>query len=200
MRNKIAYLIAIASMLSLLTSCLSAEPNNSLNEAATSSPVISSEPSMTPSSDPKPTQTESNSKYSTPLENQKKYEYKVDPNDAIPSNEAAIKLATLYMDDMMTESPERTFYITRYECLSVELLPTCSMSEAAAFTYRLKDSERAENLWIMEIRVRFQYEGVLDPAGPGVGQWMESLHQGSPVGFLLSYNDGVYTMQSRWTG
>ena len=145
----------------------------------------------------KPRATELSNGYSMPMENQKKYEYRVDPNDGISAKEAALKLATLYMEDMMTESPERTFYITRYEGLGVELLPTVSMSEVEAFNYGLKDSERADNSWIVEIRVRFQYEGVLDPAGPGVGQWMENLHQGSPVGFLLTYSDGVYTMQSR---
>ena len=153
-----------------------------------------------PITEPDPTEADSVSKYSTPLENQKKYEYRVDPNDGISTDEAALKLATLYMEDMMTESSERTFYITRYESLSVELLPTATMSEVEAFNYGLKDSERADNSWIVEIRVRFQYEGVLDPAGRGVGQWMEQLHQGSPVGFLLTYNDGIYTMQSRWKG
>ena len=54
-------------------------------------------------------------------------------------------------------------------------------------------------MWLVDIRARFRYTGVISPIGPSEGdRWCDQLHQGSPVGFRLRLNEsGVYVMQSR---
>ena len=62
----------------------------------------------------------------------------------------------------------------------------------------LRDDEIAADRWIVQIDVEYRYEGIISPAGPGVGQWMDVLWQGSPVDFLLCRDGNTFTMQSRY--
>lgn len=136
----------------------------------------------------------------TPLENTRVYEYVYDGPETgdAAAVEVARALAVLFMDDLTVESEIRTFRITEYQNLSVTLRPTLEMSEASIFDYRLRDDEIGADRWIVQIDVEYRYEGILSPAGPGVGQWIDFLWQGSPVDFLLCRDENTFTMQSRY--
>jgi hypothetical protein len=100
----------------------------------------------------------------------------------------------------MTPSDARTFTITEYRDLKVRLLPTTDMDRESADIYVLRPSEISKDTWIVEIDVSFQYEGVISPIGSADQRWIDSLYQGSPIGFLLTRNGTEYTMRSRYSG
>ena len=136
----------------------------------------------------------------TPLENTRVYEYVYDGPETggAAAMEAARTLAALFMDDLTVYSNMRTFRITEYRDLSVTLRPTLEMSEASILDYRLRDDEIGADRWIARIDVEYRYEGIISPAGPGVGQWLDFLWQGSPVDFLLCRDGNTFTLQSRY--
>lgn len=144
--------------------------------------------------------------FSTPIGNTTLYIYTDDVNLTTTNSEvsspddAATVLAELYLNDMMNPSDNRTFKITKYKNLKVNLYPTLDMDKETADIYFLQDYERAINTWIMEIDVMFQYEGILSPIGSVENEWIDGLYQASPIGFLLVYKDSEaeYTMQSRY--
>ena len=165
-----------------------------------------------PVSDPQP-----KTPYSIPIENTKLYVY-VSGESASDSEEsttypeeAAVELAKSFLDDLMTPSDARTFTITEYRDLKVRLLPTTDMDRESADIYVLRPSEISKDTWIVEIDVStiqvsllisdsFQYEGVISPIGSADQRWIDSLYQGSPIGFLLTRNGTEYTMRSRYSG
>lgn len=136
----------------------------------------------------------------TPLENTTVYEYVYDGPETgdAAAMEAARALAALFMDDLTADSDMRTFRITEYRDLSVALRPTLGMSEESVVDYRLQDDEIGADRWVVQIDVEYRYEGIISPAGPGVGQWLDFLWQGSPVDFLLCRDGNTFTMQSRY--
>lgn len=144
-------------------------------------------------------------RYASPIENTQLYCYtasgRVDRADAEQvetPEQAARLLAQMFLEDLCTPSDERTFRITAYRGLSVEVLPTLSMDEETRAVYDLRREELGENTWIVEIGVEYQYEGTLSPVGPSSGQWIDILYQASPVGFLMTESGGSYTLQSRY--
>jgi hypothetical protein len=111
--------------------------------------------------------------------------------------EVALRLATLFIEDMTTESSERTFRITRYRDLSVDLFPTTEMGNAEKAEYNLTEEEISETFWIAEISVSFQFDGMYSLIGIAHKQWIDILYQGSRIGFLLQKDGNTYTWQSR---
>ncbi|MBR2095819.1 MAG: hypothetical protein IJ908_09495 [Fibrobacter sp.] len=142
----------------------------------------------------------------SPIENTSLYSVSVDAGQSCETNDsvmrtpeqAALLLAELYLDDLCTPSETRSFQITAYRNLSVEVTPTSSMEMETREIYALRDQEIAENTWIVEIHVEYQYEGTMTPMGPGQGQWIDVLYQSSPIGFLMTRSQSHYTMQSRY--
>lgn len=134
--------------------------------------------------------------YSSPMENDTVYRCQsTSPEDA------ALTLAKAYMDDMMGYSGLRTFTILEYRNLTVWLTPT--LEENAAAVYRLGQEEIGDNTWVVDIDVEYRCVGTITdpPVGPvpeDAEWWIESLAQGSPVGFLLTYDGTEYTLQSRY--
>lgn len=141
--------------------------------------------------------------YSTLMENTKVFyytDYSADPakeGDTSKEEKAALELAKLFMADLMTESNKRTFRVTQYRDLSIEILPTITMSEETASIYFLKENEIDPNKWIVEISISYKYEGVLSPIGKIENQWIDILDQSSPIGFLMVKDGDLYTLQSR---
>lgn len=111
---------------------------------------------------------------------------------------AAYELARLFMDDLKKEDPSRTFRITEYEDLRVEAVATMDMDVETAAIYNLQEEEKSENTWVVEIYVRYRYEGILSPIGPSNGEWIDVLYQASPIGFLMTKDDNSYSLQSRY--
>jgi hypothetical protein len=143
--------------------------------------------------------------FSAPIENTNIYTCTKDDklttsDDILSPQNAAFSLASLYLDDLMTPSNDRTFRITEYKNLSVDLYPTLAMDDEMSAIYGLKDYEKADNTWIMEINVMFQYEGIITPIGSIENTWIDVLYQASPIGFLLVCEEpgAKYTMQSRY--
>lgn len=136
-------------------------------------------------------------RYQFPMENTKKFQIKA---NGLTPDEAALALAGMFMDDLMTPPDDRTFLVTEYKNLSVAVTPTTQLSEAALDGYAVRPTaeEIGENRWMVAVDVDFRYCGFLDTFGNGVGQWLNCLHQGSPVDFLLTLENGTYTLQSRW--
>ena len=135
--------------------------------------------------------------YSSPIEHTDIYVYQA-PNEMTAPNDAALVLARQYLKDLMQPSQKRSFQITDYKDLDVELRSIPDMDEETARIYALQPSEIDERAWIVEIKVKFQYEGTISPIGSAEGQWIGELYQSSPVGFLLIQNGSEYTMQSRY--
>jgi hypothetical protein len=143
--------------------------------------------------------------YSTPIENTKLYYYTDDGHilnsekSKIDSPEkAAYELAVLYMEDLRIEDESRTFRITEYKDLKVEVIPTTQMDEETAAIYFLKDEEISNTTWIVEISVSYKYEGTLSPIGPSNNEWIDILYQGSPIGFLMTQEGNSFTLKSRY--
>ena len=136
-------------------------------------------------------------RYQFPMENTKKFQVAA---DGLTPEEAALTLAGMFMDDLMAPPDDRTFVVTEYKNLAVTVTPTTQLSEAALDSYAVRPAaeEIGENRWMVAVDVDFRYCGFLDTFGDGVGQWLSSLHQGSPVDFLLTLENGAYTLQSRW--
>ena len=116
---------------------------------------------------------------------------------------AAETLVAAYVDDLTKMDNMRCFTITDYRNLEVSVTPTLEMSEAdrSVYNYNLKDSEIGEDHWIVEFTMEYRWTGVLHdpPAGPGNGDyWMEQVHQGSPVGFLLTRDGDEFILRSRY--
>lgn len=135
--------------------------------------------------------------YSSPIEHTDIYVYQA-PNEMTTPNDAALVLARQYLKDLMQPSQKRSFQITDYKDLDVELRSIPDMDEETARIYALQPSEINEQAWIVEIKVKFQYEGTISPIGSAEGQWIGELYQSSPIGFLLVQNGAEYTMQSRY--
>ena len=116
---------------------------------------------------------------------------------------AAETLVAAYVDDLTKMDNMRCFTITDYRNLEVSVTPTLEMSEAdrSVYNYNLKESEIGENHWIVEFDMEYRWTGILHapPAGPGNGDyWMDQVHQGSPVGFLLTRDGDEFILRSRY--
>jgi hypothetical protein len=80
----------------------------------------------------------------------------------------------------------------------VEVRPTLELDGETAAVYGLREEESGEDTWLLELSARFRYTGVISPIGPSEGdRWCDQLHQGSPIGFLLTKTEMGYTLQSR---
>lgn len=120
--------------------------------------------------------------------------------------EAAQAMVTEFVEDLMVPDELRTFTITEYRNLTVEVTPTLELSEAdrSQYNYGLSEAELGENTWIVEFNMEYRFEGVLHgpPVGPSTGlpedYWVEEVHQGSPVGFLLTRDGDEFTLRSRY--
>lgn len=117
---------------------------------------------------------------------------------------AAETLVSAYVDDLTKMDNMRCFTITDYRNLEVSVTPTLEMSEVdrSVHNYNLKDSEIGADHWIVEFTMEYRWIGILHapPAGPGDGEhWMEQVHQGSPVGFLLTREGDEFVLQSRYS-
>lgn len=111
--------------------------------------------------------------------------------------QAASELAKMFMDDLCTESGERTFRVTEYRGLSVDVVQTTAMDEETRSLYFLSGDEIGENKWIVEISVEYKYDGVKSPMGPASGEWIDILYQGSPMGFLMVRDGNDYSLRPR---
>ena len=120
-----------------------------------------------------------------------------DAGDRLTPEQAAEKLAGMYMDDLCTESDGRTFRVTEYRDLSATVIPTGSMNEEEKAIYYLSAAETGDDMWIVEINVEYRYEGTKSPAGPSNGEWMDVLYQGSPTGFLMTADADGYSLRRR---
>ena len=134
--------------------------------------------------------------YSTTIENTTLYWYTdagvVDSRQPglLSPEEAAQKLAVLFMEDLKTDSEERTFKVTEYKNLSVSVMPTSQIDAETAAIYSLREEE---------ISVSYKYEGILSPVGPSNGEWIDILYQASPIGFLMTKDGNSYSLQSRYS-
>ena len=142
--------------------------------------------------------------FSTAIENTKLYCLTGDntiiseEQGGIPPEDAAYKLAELFMQDLMTKDETRTYRVTEYKELSVTLHSTIEMDSETACIYALKESEISADTWIVEISVLYKYEGIMSPIGPSNHEWIDVLYQGSPIDFLLKRDGETYSLQSRY--
>ena len=113
--------------------------------------------------------------------------------------EAAQKLAVLFMEDLKTDSEERTFKVTEYKNLFVSVMPTSQIDAETAAIYSLREEEISPDTWLVEISVSYKYEGILSPVGPSNGEWIDILYQASPIGFLMIKDGNSYSLQSRYS-
>ena len=142
--------------------------------------------------------------FSTAIENTKLYCLTGDntiiseEQGVISPEDAAYKLAELFMQDLMTKDETRTYRVTEYKELSVTLHSTIEMDSETACIYALKESEISADTWIVEISVLYKYEGIMSPIGPSNHEWIDVLYQGSPIDFLLKRDGETYSLQSRY--
>ena len=120
------------------------------------------------------------------------------PEPELSPEEAALRLTELFLEDMMTEDPGRTFRLLEYRDLRVEVMPTPDVDGETAAIYGLGEEEIGEDLWLVEPSASFRYTGVVSPIGPDRGErWIDTLYQGSRIGFLLTRTPEGYTLRSR---
>lgn len=142
--------------------------------------------------------------FSTAIENTKLYCLTGDntiiseEQGVISPEDAAYKLAELFMRDLMIKDETRTYRVTEYKELSVTLHSTIEMDSETACIYALKESEISADTWIVEISVLYKYEGIMSPIGPSNHAWIDVLYQGSPIDFLLKRDGETYSLQSRY--
>lgn len=97
--------------------------------------------------------------YSTTIENTTLYWYTdagvVDSSQpgSLSPEEAAQELAVLFMEDLKTDSEERTFKVTEYKNLSVSVMPTSQIDAETAAIYSLREEEISPDTWLVEISV-----------------------------------------------
>lgn len=135
-------------------------------------------------------------KQSTVMEHTAAYSYEA-PAGTTPE-EGALACARLFLEGLRQPAEERTFQIERYQDLGVTVMPTTTMDAETANIYFLQPEEISETTWVVEVEALFQFSGSLSPYGPWPGVWVEDLHQGSPVGFLLRQEGNTFTLQSRY--
>ena len=112
---------------------------------------------------------------------------------------AAERLAAMFLDDQAEPDPSRTFCLTEYRDLAVEVYPASVVNEQTDTDWGIpRDSELiADNVWLVYISASFRFAGVYAPIGPPAdGLWYETLHQGAPAPLLLTKTDGGYTLFS----
>lgn len=124
-------------------------------------------------------------------------ELSAEADGPLTPEQAALELAKMFMDGLCTESAERSFRVTEYRNLSVDVVRTTAMDEATRAIYFLSEDEIGRDKWIVEISVEYKYEGVKSPTGPSTGEWIDVLYQGSPVGFLMVRDGTDYSLRSR---
>lgn len=115
--------------------------------------------------------------------------------------EAARALAERFLEDLMTDSEGRTFRVTQYRNLKVELIPFKDISREELALYKPLEYELTDNNWLVKICVEFQYEGDMEPYGTGTGQWVDGLSLRDGVDFrlcLVNGDLGDYMLDSRW--
>ncbi len=196
---KIRFLLPLLLAALLLAGCRSEEAGRpSGMPAEPSSPAASSDPATppaSPESTARGTWETAADAYMTALFNPKTYSI----SGGMDETAAAERLAAMFLDDQTKPDPARTFFLTEYRDLAVEVYPSSVVSEQPDTDWGLlPDSEWiAGNTWLVYVSASFRFEGVYAPIGPpSDGLWYETLHQGSPCPLLLTETDGGYTLFS----
>lgn len=203
---KIRFFLPLLLAALLLAGCRSEEagrpsgmPAEPSSPATSSDPAAQSAPPTAPPASPESTARgtweTAEDAYTTALSNPKTYSI----SGGMDETAAAERLAAMFLDDQTEPNPARTFFLTEYRDLSVEVYPSSVVSQQPDTDWGLlPDSEWiAGNTWLVYVSASFRFEGVYAPIGPpSDGLWYETLHQGSPCPLLLTETDGGYTLFS----
>ena len=165
--------------------------------APSGSPIPSSDPAQPQTTPPTTRETWETAAdaYASALYNPKTYSIAGEMGEQA----AAERLAAMFLDDQAEPDPSRTFCLTEYRDLAVEVYPTSVVNDQTDTDWGIpRDSELiADNVWLVYISASFRFAGVYAPIGPPAdGLWYETLHQGSPAPLLLTKTDGGYTLFS----
>lgn len=157
---------------------------------------ISVPPSQSPTDTPPQVTQPDQYQYSTFMQNIKVYNVE---DTSLTPEVAAQQLMTLFLDDLSRPSQVRTFQITQYKNLRVEVLPTTELKATAVLGYGLTAEEVGKMFWIVLPEYEFQYTGTLSPIGEcPSGKWLNQEDQGNVRGFLLKQTEHGYSLQSRY--
>ena len=203
---KIRFFLPLLLAALLLAGCRSEEagrpsgmPAEPSSPATSSDPAAQSAPPTAPPASPESTARgtweTAEDAYTTALSNPKTYSI----SGGMDETAAAERLAAMFLDDQTEPNPARTFFLTEYRDLSVEVYPSSVGSHQPDPDWGLlPDSEWITgNTWLVYVSASFRFEGVYAPIGPpSDGLWYETLHQGSPCPLLLTETDGGYTLFS----
>ena len=153
-------------------------------------------PSQSPTDTPPQVTQPDQYQYSTFMQNIKVYNVE---DTSLTPEAAAQQLMTLFLDDLSRPSQVRTFQITQYKNLRVEVLPTTELKATAVLGYGLTAEEVGKMFWIVLPEYEFQYTGTLSPIGEcPSGKWLNQEDQGNVRGFLLKQTEHGYSLQSRY--
>ena len=153
-------------------------------------------PSQSPTDTPPQVTQPDQYQYSTFMQNIKVYNVE---DTSLTPEVAAQQLMTLFLDDLSRPSQVRTFQITQYKNLRVEVLPTTELKATAVLGYGLTAEEVGKMFWIVLPEYEFQYTGTLSPIGEcPSGKWLNQEDQGNVRGFLLKQTEHGYSLQSRY--
>ena len=203
---KIRFFLPLLLAALLLAGCRSEEagrpsgmPAEPSSPATSSDPAAQSAPPIPPPASPESTARgtweTAEDAYTTALSKPKTYAISGGRDEMA----AAERLAAMFLDDQTEPNPARTFFLTEYRDLSVEVYPSSVVSQQPDTDWGLlPDSEWITgNTWLVYVSASFRFEGVYAPIGPpSDGLWYETLHQGSPCPLLLTETDGGYTLFS----
>lgn len=184
----------------LLSACIATnpveQPQESLKPVEESPEIIYMPGEPTPTLTPE--QIEKLGPYRSIMQNTTVYALADESHQNTPQQAAEI-LAKAFFDDMKMPSGDRTFYLTEYEELQVNVTWVPDLEdEKEVFDYAIQSSQKYTDCWVVNVSTRFKYEGTMSPIGESPHEWIEHIHQGSPVGFLLKRTDTGYSFQSRY--
>ncbi len=121
--------------------------------------------------------------------------YRMPISDASDEVDAAEKLTAAMLDSMKSEDAARSFCITEYKDVSVEVLPSSTVLDSVDGEFSYGSPVVSENAWLVNPKAAFKFTGIYAPIGPPIDdRWWEGLYQGGATPMILIKTDSEYLM------
>lgn len=122
--------------------------------------------------------------------------YKIPLADADSETAAARILAEKMLRAMKEADPNRSFCLTEYKNLALEVVPSALAADRTQDWGISADSALiTDHTWLVYLDVSFRFTGIYAPIGPSIGdQWWNNLTQGSARPLILMKTENVYLL------
>lgn len=212
--KKIVILITGVLLAVLLAACAADQPTP---PAATPDTTTTAQPATTPDAAPNTTTTTQptttvttpttttapisppassateDTRWSQAMENPNTYEL----TGNMSVEEAANQLVEMFMNALKEPDETRTFRLTGWKDLTVEIHPSGDALTEGEWGVREGSPYITDHTWLVYIEAFIQFEGIYNPVGPWIfpsDDWRCVLHQGSRRPLILTRTDTGYTL------